>query len=408
MKRIVLICCVLGFLNSCMAKKEKTQTLFDSIEKLSNSYGICSHITRDGVLFDFDTRNNEKKLMVDLGIDYVRTDFDWYVCQPKENDALNYTQHKEALDVIGDDLKILGILTPFTPRRTLNQWEIYVKATTHKFKDRVNCWEIVNEADLVKYRIKDFTPEEYVKMLKSAYSIVKNNYPQKDVVYSGLCDVNCGFFERTIELGASRYFDIMNIHNYANKDREPERLIPYFKKLNDYFIRYKINKKVWLTETGCTTMKGWASEMTQSIRLPRIFIISFACGIEKVFWYKTRSNEINKNDKECFLGLVHKDYTPKPAYYSYKTLIKMCPNRSTRPKLEKNGNVYSATWKRPDGKNVWALWTSKSEEVVKLNIKGKYKIYNLNGDEQSYNSCDYTITPSIIYIVGAKNVDIVN
>ena len=83
----------------------------------------------------------------------------------------------------------------------------------------------------------------------------------------------------------------------------------------------------------------------------------------------------------------------------------MCPNKSTRPKLVRYDNVYIASWKRPDRKKVWALWTSKKNEIVGLNIKGLYKTYNDHGEEiKDMNPSATTITPSVVYIVGAKYV----
>lgn len=128
-------------------------------------------------------------------------------------------------------------------------------------------------------------------------------------------------------------------------------------------------------------------------------------GIDKVFWYKSRSREIDKNDIEDHYGLWHKDYTLKPAFFTYEALTKLCPDKSTRPKLVRFHNVYMASWKRPDRKKVWALWTSEKNETVSLRIKGRYKMFNDHGVE-IYNrtSSETMITPSVLYIVGAKEL----
>ena len=71
------------------------------------------------------------------------------------------------------------------------------------------------------------------------------------------------------------------------------------------------------------------------------------------------------------------DYTPKPAFYSYQTLTKMCPDHSTRPRLVRYGKVYLASWKRPDRKKVWALWTSK--DIVKSKLNSRTCVLEFNG-----------------------------
>ena len=112
------------------------------------------------------------------------------------------------------------------------------------------------------------------------------------------------------------------------------------------------------------------------------------------------------SDKEDHFGLWHKDYTPKPAYYTYKTLTWMCPNKSTRPRLERYGSIYVASWKRPDKKNVWALWTSKKRETVDVDISGNFEVYDIKGDGRNANPRRMDISPSVTYVVGASKLSI--
>ena len=269
---------------------------------------------------------------------------------------------------------------------------------------------MINEAD-IRYLTptwKWFKSSDYVELLKEGSEVIRKYGKRNKILFSGLANSDSKFVDSIFNIGVSQYFDIMNVHKYNHKNSEPEDLISYFQRLHDKLEKYSIKKPVWLTECGCSTAEGWASESVHANRLPRIFLISYACGIDKVFWYKSRSREIDPSDKEDYFGLWHKDYTLKPAYYAYKTLIKMCPSKSTRPKLERNGKIYTATWKKPDGKSVWAFWTSKSKESITLNIKGKFKAFDLGGDDIHHLNNVFEVTPSIVYIVGARDVQIAN
>lgn len=115
------------------------------------------------------------------------------------------------------------------------------------------------------------------------------------------------------------------------------------------------------------------SEKEQAKRVPRIHLISFANGVDKVFMYNLRSSELSQNDKESHFGLLHKDLSPKPAFLAYKTLINMCPSGSERPKITVTDGVYAAVWKKADGKNVIALWTSVGFKNAKLVSTQKIK-----------------------------------
>lgn len=399
-----------GFISSssCQAETERISPLFNCSKRLDNPYGICSHINRTGNFYEFDTREQEMKIITSLGASYIRTDFDWNICQQDEGGTFSYEQHDVMMSTINGKVNVLGILTPSTPRRPLNNWNVYIEKTVNHYKDLIHCWEIINEANLVNRRIPDFSCIEYVSMLKTAYKTIKKFSPSAYVLYSGLSDFSDGYYEKSLDYGAGDFFDIMNVHGYANKETEPEDLIKRMKLLREIMSKYNLNKKVWLSETGCSSVSHWASEDIQNKRLPRIFLVSFALGVEKVFWYKTRSNELKENDSECHYGLCHNNYSPKPAFYAYQALVKMCPNGSTRPIMKRQGDIYSATWKRPDGKNVWALWTSKSEEEIDLKIKGKYKIYDLKGNEICQDGNVFNVSPSVIYIVGAKYLQMVN
>ena len=62
---------------------------------------------------------------------------------------------------------------------------------------------------------------------------------------------------------------------------------------------------------------------------------------------------------------------------------------------------------RPDRKKAWALWTTKTDEAIALDIKGSYKMYNNRGEELSDGDIsEMRITPSVIYIIGAKEVSL--
>lgn len=107
------------------------------------------------------------------------------------------------------------------------------------------------------------------------------------------------------------------------------------------------------------------SEELQALWLPRTYLIAFANGVERVFYYKMRAYE-RSIDREEFYGLVHKDFQPKMAYWAYKTLTKMCPSGSTRPILSEKGGVYCSSWKRNDGLYVSAYWARKYERQLLL------------------------------------------
>ena len=389
------------FCTGCEANTE-FPVLFKASKRLVSPYGVCTHINRIGPMWEYDSKDKDLSMICNVGAGFIRTDFDWGYCQPKLTNSFSFSHHDKMMASV-DSLQLLTLGIFSSPKvGHFNEWKKYVSQVTSHFKSRINYWEVINEADLWHRRQSGYSANDYSIELKTASQLIRSANKKAKILFSGISNVKVGFIEKVFEQKISDCFDIMNIHWYSNKNNEPESFFAYFKQLHDIMQLYKVDKPVWFTETGCTTSPGYADENIQARRLPRIFLISFACGIDKVFWYKSRSRELS-DDSEDHYGLWHKDYLPKPAYYAYKTLTNMCPSGSTRPKISKKGNVYVAVWKQPKGKNVTALWTSKGVDDV--NIKSFIgDIYDINGNKISVASERMEISTSILYFVSSKKL----
>lgn len=150
------------------------------------------------------------------------------------------------------------------------------------------------------------------------------------------------------------------------------------------------------TRVGVSRLSDLEDE--QARRVARIHLISFAYGIDKVFWYKFRSNEIDPYYSEDNFGMVHKDLSPKPAYYAYMTLIRMLPNGSLRPKLSLKNGVYTAKWTKPNGQKVKALWRKNGFTYIATDSKS-YNYYDYMGNLITTTEGKMKITSGVIYTV---------
>jgi len=397
-----LIC--IAFCTGCEADNKEFTVMFESSARLFEPYGLCTHINRKGEGWEFDGKEKEMKMVSETGANFIRTDFDWGYCQPLKDNPFTFNYHDEMMGCVeSQHLKTLGILSPIGSEK-YDKWFEYVDTTVGHFKQQVIYWEVINEADRWHLRYPNFCPKDYVRIICDAYPLIKKKNKYAKVLLTSISDISGKFFEDILDSGVTRFCDIMNFHFYVNSNTEPEYLFKYFNEIKSILDKHDIRKPVWFTETGCTTAKGYADEETQAKRLPRVFLISFACGIEKVFWYKTRAAERSDHFEDHF-GIWHKDYSPKPAFYAYKTLVDMCPSKSTRPRIRRQGDVYIATWKQPKGTYVTALWTSKGKEVVQINQFEGY-IYDIHGRVLTQSSNDLYVTPSIIYFVSKKKQEL--
>lgn len=162
-----------------------------------------------------------------------------------------------------------------------------------------------------------------------------------------------------------------------------------------------------IIQTRLRTKRYVNKEMEQARRVARIYLISFAYGVDKVFWYKFRSYEKDPYYIEDNFGVVHKDLSPKPAFYAYKALTTLCPSGSSRPRLEISGDLYKASWTRPDGKTVWAVWNPKGDcGLRQLSYTGSPVFYDYMGKKLRNNKGKFNLTSGVLYAVGCKNLEV--
>ncbi len=140
-------------------------------------------------------------------------------------------------------------------------------------------------------------------------------------------------------------------------------------------------------------------EAEQARRIARTHIISFALGIDRVFWYNLRSREDNVKDPEDYFGLIHKDFSEKPACQAYRALTRMLPSGSTRPALNIDENIYNATWTRPDGKRITAIWSPYVPVKKKADWPKNAVLYDFMGNKMGAGKKAITLTDAVVYIV---------
>ena len=413
---------ILFFFVSCCCfiscAQENSVLMFPCSEKLESPYGICAHFTHKKR--DVPTMNEQIKLMQNARIQNVRYDF-WV---PYTDTLIKH----ELISCISQSVRCVNkqniepLCILFGGWRNQRAWQrkpqyfLFLEHLISNYAKKVKYWEIMNEVNLTAKEDSvplDSTVKWYTDMLSLSYLHLKKANPNCMVTSSGLADVNDDFLELMCKRKSYDYFDVLNIHTYDAPEKIPEKL----RKIRDLMDKYKWSKPVWITECGMPTnydknVKPWflpneQRETEQAYRIPRMYIISFAYGVDKVFTYKLRAEEKDRFYTEDHFGIVHADLTPKPAYIAYQTLTKMLPSGSSRPTLTKDGNTYFSYWKRPDKKKIWAIWCSSEKKRVKIEVTGKADFYDYLGNK-IYVSENLEIGKGVTFVVGAKSVKIVS
>ncbi len=207
-------------------------------------------------------------------------------------------------------------------------------------------------------------------------------------------------------------------HYNASRLEENDEFIPLLQAtINGEVLNlaalYKFNSSVKGNFIAVSTSDGkFVTERKQAALLARDYIYAFSQGVEKVFKYNFRShNEVSPY--EGYFGMVRKDFSPKPAYYAFKTLIELIGDKSKLNYSEKDGTC-KAEWISPKGEAVCAIWRLKSDnaKVVAEIDAGKFNILNVRGKSISKGNNDSPEKKSLkigeapIYIVGSKVISI--
>ena len=140
-------------------------------------------------------------------------------------------------------------------------------------------------------------------------------------------------------------------------------------------------------------------EEEQARRIARIYLLAFAYGIDRVFWYNFRSREANLSDPEDCFGLIHADFTEKPAMQAYRTLIRFCPDGSVRPILKCNDNIFRAQWTTPDKHVVHAIWSPYQTMSYTYKISSNATVYNHLGQEVLCVDNKLKLSDGVLFIV---------
>ena len=279
-------------------------------------------------------------LMKEAGVAFIRIDLLWADIEPEDNKFV-FSKYDYIIEALwNNDIKILGILG-YNRSSKDNEWKTapdpdlfsrYAKAIVEHYKDKIKYWEIWNEPDSEFYWLPQDGLKAYSEVLKKAYAGIKSTDPTAKVLMGGLA---MNFEENLSALykyGCKDYFDIVNIHPFTDPLLPNALEVLYTLYHQTHRTLQKNNdahKEIWFTEIGCpgrdNPNEWWLgqgpTEKIQAHWLEKVYAEPLKWpGVKKIFWAFFRDTPNHWNNGVDSFGLVHTDFSKKPAFDAYKRI----------------------------------------------------------------------------------------
>ena len=260
-----------------------------------------------------------------------------------------------------------------------NLWAGFVRKTATYYSVRnVHHWIIWNEPD-IKPGTYGFefagTVEDYYRLLKVAYLVIKEVDPQATVHLAGLTWWHePGYLARLLAMAAADpegpahdyFFDVISLHIYFRTETLP--LI--MDEVAQVQRRFGLNKPVWINETNAPPSDDplWpvnrpqfpVDAQQQAWFVIQAFALGFASGAERVAVYKLV--DIHLPDGGESFGLVRPDLSRRPAFFAYQTATRFL-GRFDQVDLQSTSDFHVVAFQRPRG-TTRVLWARNAKTVT--------------------------------------------
>jgi hypothetical protein len=295
---------------------------------------------------------------LEAGVAWERILFQWSQLQPNGPDDWN-TLHvpDEWLQWAGAQGRdVVGLLknTPYwatdadppieaSPPRGLdlpiddpgNVWAAFVRRAVSFYAPRgVHRWIVWNEPDIapgVYGQEWAGTIEEYYRLLKVAYLVIKEVDPEAHVHLAGLTFWHDrGWLRRFLAVATADpegpahgyFFDVVSLHIYFQTDS-----VDYVvNETRAALAAYGLHKPIWINETNASpdadpqwplTRPRWRVDLReQASFILQSYALGLAAGAERIAVYKLMDAGLPPGGEP--FGLLRPDHSRRPAYTAYR------------------------------------------------------------------------------------------
>jgi hypothetical protein len=326
----------------------------------------------------------------DLGVGWERILFYWNEIQPFGPDSWNtlHVMEEWLHEANAHDRTVVGVLknTPLwatdspyasgVPRGLYlpdddpnNLWANYVRRVAQYYAPLgVHNWIVWNEPDIAPGTYgHEFsgTMADYYQLLKVAYRVIKAEDPRATIHLGGMTYWHDpGYLGRFLNMVAADptapannyYFDVISLHVYFRP--ETMQLIVGSAYAAQQAAGISPMKPVWVNETNArpsldpewpVAVESFTVDLDQQgWFIIQAFALGFAAGAERISVYKLVDVNLEAGGESWGIIRPH-DFSKRPAYDAYDTLIKQTAGFVPPVRRQQDENYFVVAFQRPQG-----------------------------------------------------------
>ncbi|OZF03244.1 cellulase family glycosylhydrolase [Rhodococcoides fascians] len=216
----------------------------------------------------------------------------------------------------------------------------YAGSVAAHFAGRVSAYEIWNEPNGSVFFAPWADPELYAEMLRGAFGAIRAADPDALVIGGAIGAVGDNhntmngltFLRRMYDAGAHGYFDALSVHPYSypgtlvGTEQFPDGALHMIADMRREMIaRGDDDKELWATEFGSPTDEGAGIDEARQGELMTAFVhewsqLPFA---GPMYVHEIRDRLAGSTNPEDNFGVLHRDFTAKPAYEALVAAIEV-------------------------------------------------------------------------------------
>ena len=380
--------------------------------------GVNDHTTSG---HGIDEMQRKIKLMSDAGMGIIREGFSSVIIGDGSSDYKFNSTAASCASLIKEngETLIVALSTGKNPPKTEQdyaEWEKYVSAVANQLKGQNVIFEVWNEYNSTGFNYNNATAEDYVKLLKSTYKIIKGNSSDTMGIIPN-AEI-CGFSAASITEGDRKqgvggqtalewiedvlkamkadggtYMTTASIHPY-NSYGMPEDLTSekgsMIEAVRQLLDKYGYNDiKITASEMGWSTGYPHIDDETQAKYIVRCAALRHN-DLKNIIWYVSQEKQL-EDEKENGYGLIrpwtqewsgeYPPYMAKPALLSAANYSAFTVGAKAQEKIDTPAGIYQYKYKDRYDRDLYMAWTTNSAATISIPCEKKFvTVFDMYGN----------------------------